>query len=82
MKGNEPLYYLYKQTLTDNGWINADAENDQSASQSGGVDMAAMLEKNYAKKGCSEWGSMNRMSQNGDSDDEMARELEKAGVKG
>lgn len=50
MKGNEPLYDFYKQTLTDNGWLNADTANVQSASQSGGVDMAAMLAKNYAKK--------------------------------
>lgn len=82
MKGNEPLYDFYKQTLTDNGWINADAANDQSASQSGGVDMAAMLAKNYAKKGYSAWAIMNNMSQNGYSDDEIARALEKAGVKG
>lgn len=82
MKGNEPLYDFYKQTLTDNGWINADAANDQSASQSGGVDMAAMLAKNYAKKGYSEWAIMNNMSQNGYSDDEIARALEKAGMKG
>lgn len=82
MKGNEPLYDFYKQTLTDNGWINADAANNQSASQSGGVDMAAMLAKNYAKKGYSAWAIMNNMSQNGYSDDEIARALEKAGVKG
>ena len=82
MKGNEPLYDFYKQTLTDNGLINADAANDQSASQSGGVDMAAMLAKNYAKKGYSAWAIMNNMSQNGYSDDEIARALEKAGVKG
>lgn len=82
MKENEPLYDFYKQTLTDNGWINADAANDQSASQSGGVDMAAMLAKNYAKKGYSAWAIMNNMSQNGYSDDEIARALEKAGVKG
>lgn len=82
MKGNEPLYDFYKQTLTDNGWLNADAANDQSASQSGGVDMAAMLAKNYAKKGYSAWAIMNNMSQNGYSDDEIARALEKAGVKG
>ena len=82
MKGNEPLYDFYKRTLTDNGWINADAANDQSASQSGGVDMAAMLAKNYAKKGYSAWAIMNNMSQNGYSDDEIARALEKAGVKG
>ena len=82
MKGNEPLYDFYKQTLTDNGWINADAANDQSASQSGGVDMAAMLAKNYAKKDYSAWAIMNNMSQNGYSDDEIARALEKAGVKG
>ena len=82
MKGNEPLYDFYKQTLTDNGWFNADAANDQSASQSGGVDMAAMLAKNYAKKGYSAWAIMNNMSQNGYSDDEIARALEKAGVKG
>lgn len=82
MKGNEPLYDFYKKTLTDNGWLNADAANDQSASQSGGVDMAAMLAKNYAKKGYSAWAIMNNMSQNGYSDDEIARALEKAGVKG
>lgn len=82
MKGNEPLYDFYKQTLTDNGWINADAANDQSASQSGGVDMAAMLAKNYAKKGYSAWAIMNNMNQNGYSDEEIARALEKAGVKG
>lgn len=82
MKGNEPLYDFYKQTLTDNGWLNADTANDQSASQSGGVDMAAMLAKNYAKKGYSAWAIMNNMSQNGYSDDEIARALEKAGVKG
>ena len=82
MKGNEPLYDFYKKTLTDNGWLNADTANDQSASQSGGVDMAAMLAKNYAKKGYSAWAIMNNMSQNGYSDDEIARALEKAGVKG
>lgn len=82
MKGNEPLYDFYKKTLTDNGWLNADAANDQSASQSGGVDMAAMLAKNYAKKGYSAWAIMNNMSQNGYSDNEIARALEKAGVKG
>lgn len=82
MKGNEPLYDFYKQTLTDNGWLNADTANVQSASQSGGVDMAAMLAKNYAKKGYSAWAIMNSMSQNGYSDDEIARALEKAGVKG
>ena len=82
MKGNEPLYDFYKQTLTDNGWLNADTANVQSASQSGGVDMAAMLAKNYAKKGYSAWAIMNNMSQNGYSDNEIARALEKAGVKG
>lgn len=82
MKGNEPLYDFYKQTLTDNGWLNADTANVQSASQSSGVDMAAMLAKNYAKKGYSAWAIMNNMSQNGYSDDEIARALEKAGVKG
>ncbi len=82
MKGDEPLYDFYKQTLTDNGWLNADAANDQSTSQSGGVDMAAMLAKNYAKKGYSAWAIMNNMSQNGYSDEEIARALEKAGVKG
>lgn len=82
MKGNEPLYDFYKQTLTDNGWLDADTANDQSASQSGGVDMAAMLAKNYAKKGYSAWAIMNNMSQNGYSDNEIARALEKAGVKG
>ena len=82
MTGNEPLYDFYKKTLTDNGWLNADTANDQSASQSGGVDMAAMLAKNYAKKGYSAWAIMNNMSQNGYSDDEIARALEKAGVKG
>lgn len=82
MKGNEPLYDFYKKTLTDNGWLNADTANDQSASQSGGVDMAAMLAKNYAKKGYSAWAIMNNMSQNGYSDNEIARALEKAGVKG
>lgn len=60
----------------------ADTANDQSASQSGGVDMAAMLAKNYAKKGYSAWAIMNNMSQNGYSDNEIARALEKAGVKG
>lgn len=73
MKGNEPLYDFYKQTLTDNGWLNADTANVQSASQSGGVDMAEMLAKNYAKKGYSAWAIMNNMSQNGYSDDEIAR---------
>ena len=82
MKGNEPLYDFYKKTLTDNGWLDADTANDQSASQSGGVDMAAMLAKNYAKKGYSAWAIMNNMSQNGYSDNEIARALEKAGVKG
>ena len=82
MKGNEPLYDFYKQTLTDNGWLNADTANVQSASQSGGVDMAEKLAKNYAKKGYSAWAIMNNMSQNGYSDDEIARALEKAGVKG
>lgn len=82
MKGNEPLYDFYKQTLTDNGWLNADTANVQSASQSGDVDMAAMLAKNYAKKGYSAWAIMNNMSQNGYSDNEIARALEKAGVKG
>ena len=82
MKGNEPLYDFYKKTLTDNGWLTADTANDQSASQSGGVDMAAMLAKNYAKKGYSAWAIMNNMSQNGYSDNEIARALEKAGVKG
>ena len=82
MKGNEPLYDFYEKTLTDNGWLNADTANDQSASQSGGVDMAAMLAKNYAKKGYSAWAIMNNMSQNGYSDNEIARALEKAGVKG
>lgn len=82
MKGNEPLYGFYKKTLTDNGWLNADTANDQSVSQSGGVDMAAMLAKNYAKKGYSAWAIMNNMSQNGYSDNEIARALEKAGVKG
>lgn len=82
MKGNEPLYDFYKKTLMDNGWLNADTANDQSASQSGGVDMAAMLAKNYAKKGYSAWAIMNNMSQNGYSDNEIARALEKAGVKG
>ena len=82
MKGNEPLYDFYKQTLTDNGWLNADTANVQSASQSGGVDMAEMLAKNYAKKGYNAWAIMNNMSQNGYSDDEIARALEKAGVKG
>lgn len=82
MKGNEPLYDFYKKTLTDNGWLNADTANGQSASQSGGVDMAAMLAKNYAKKGYSAWAIMNNMSQNGYSDNEIARALEKAGVKG
>ena len=82
MKGNEPLYDFYKKTLTDNGWRNADTANDQSASQSGDVDMAAMLAKNYAKKGYSAWAIMNNMSQNGYSDNEIARALEKAGVKG
>ena len=82
MKGNEPLYDFYKKTLTDNGWLNADTANDQSVSQSGGVDMAAMLAKNYAKKGYSAWAIMNNMSQNGYSDNEIARALEKAGVKG
>lgn len=82
MKGNEPLYDFYKKTLTDNGWLNADTANDQSASQSGDVDMAAMLAKNYAKKGYSAWAIMNNMSQNGYSDNEIARALEKAGVKG
>lgn len=53
-----------------------------NASQSGGVDMAAMLAKNYAKKGYSAWAIMNNMSQNGYSDDEIARALEKAGVEG
>lgn len=82
MKGDEPLYDFYKQTLTDNGWLNADTANVQSASQSGGVDMAAMLAKNYAKKGYSAWAIMNNMNQNGYSDEEIARALEKAGVKG
>lgn len=82
MKEKDPLYDFYKKTLTDNGWLNADTANDQSASQSGGVDMAAMLAKNYAKKGYSAWAIMNNMSQNGYSDDEIARALEKAGVKG
>ena len=82
MKGDEPLYDFYKQTLTDNGWLNADTANDQSASQSSGVDMAAMLARNYAKKGYSAWAIMNNMSQNGYSDNEIARALEKAGVKG
>lgn len=82
MKGNEPLYDFYKQTLTDNGWLNADTANVQSASQSGGVDMAEMLAKNYAKKGYSAWAIMNNMNQNGYSDEEIARALEKAGVKG
>lgn len=82
MKGNEPLYDFYKQTLTDNGWLDADTANVQSASQSGGVDMAAMLAKNYAKKGYSAWAIMNNMNQNGYSDEEIARALEKAGVKG
>ena len=82
MKGNEPLYDFYKKTLTDNGWLNADTANVQSASQSGGVDMAEMLAKNYAKKGYSAWAIMNNMNQNGYSDEEIARALEKAGVKG
>ena len=82
MKGNEPLYDFYKQTLTDNGWLNADTANVQNASQSGGVDMAEMLAKNYAKKGYSAWAIMNNMNQNGYSDEEIARALEKAGVKG
>lgn len=82
MKGNESLYDFYQKTLTDNGWLNADTANVQSASQSGGVDMAAMLAKNYAKKGYSAWAIMNNMSQNGYSDNEIARALEKAGVKG
>lgn len=82
MKEKDPLYDFYKKTLTDNGWLNEDAANDQSASQSGGVDMAAMLAKNYAKKGYSAWAIMNNMSRNGYSDNEIARALEKAGVKG
>lgn len=82
MKEKNPLYDFYKKTLTDNGWLNADTANDQSVSQSGGVDMAAMLAKNYAKKGYSAWAIMNNMSQNGYSDNEIARALEKAGVKG
>ena len=82
MKGNEPLNDFYKKTLTDNGWLDAHTANDQSASQSGGVDMAAMLAKNYAKKGYSAWAIMINMSQNGYSDNEIARALEKAGVKG
>ena len=82
MKEKDPLYDFYKKTLTDNGWLNADTANDQSASQSSGVDMAAMLARNYAKKGYSAWAIMNNMSQNGYSDNEIARALEKAGVKG
>ena len=50
MKVMSRLYDFYKKTLTDNGWLNADTANVQSASQSGGVDIVEMLAKNYAKK--------------------------------
>ena len=90
MKGNEPLYDFYKQTLTDNGWINADAANDQSASQSTGrtasqssVPQRAQVAAN-AIKGQRNHGSDDRtifdsLKYQGYTDDEIWKAFELAG---
>lgn len=90
MKGNEPLYDFYKKTLTDNGWLNADTANDQSASQSTGrtasqssVPQRAQVAAN-AIKGQRNHGSDDRtifdsLKYQGYTDDEIWKAFELAG---
>lgn len=52
-----------------------------TSGQSDRSNYAALLAKNYAKKGYSPWAIMNNMHENGYTDDEIAQALEDAGVK-
>lgn len=82
MKGNEPLYDFYKQTLTDNGWINADAANDQSASQSSvpqRAQVAANAIKGQRNHGSDDQTIFDSLKYQGYTDDEIWKAFELAG---
>ncbi len=84
MEETNPMYNYYQQVLTEEGMLDDGASSSGGSTGSStddGVDMAYMLAKNYAKKGYSSWAIMNNMHANGYSDDEIARALEKAGVR-
>lgn len=82
MDESEPLYNHYKQVLTEAGWLDADTgTSTTNRGQSDRSNYAALLAKNYAKKGYSPWAIMNNMHENGYTDDEIAQALENAGVK-
>lgn len=90
MKGNEPLYDFYKQTLTDNGWLNADTANVQSASQSGGrtasqssvpqrAQVAANAIKGQRNHGSDDQTIFDSLKYQGYTDDEIWKAFELAG---
>lgn len=82
MKGNEPLYDFYKRTLTDNGWINADAANDQSASQSSvpqRAQVAANAIKGQRNHGSDDQTIFDSLKYQGYTDDEIWKAFELAG---
>lgn len=84
MEETNPMYNYYQQVLAEEGMLDdgtSSTGGSTGSSTDDGVDMAYMLAKNYAKKGYSSWAIMNNMHANGYSDDEIARALEKAGVR-
>lgn len=82
MKGNEPLYDFYKKTLTDNGWLNADTANDQSASQSSvpqRAQVAANAIKGQRNHGSDDQTIFDSLKYQGYTDDEIWKAFELAG---
>ena len=78
MKGNEPLYDFYKQTLTDNGWLNA-GTGANGEKQNASDDVLNRV-AGYAQRGMNGSAITVKLQHEGYSNEEIADIFNRAGL--